>query len=352
MSRHASRAEVPRLANAASRDSQRENHTPIIDLCEYSANPECQIKGQDGTLNIDFTETCLFWCRDSPRSTVSENPNALPTKSLADVLQTHGAWWDQSVPRAAKAALALSLGRSLLYLFRSPWTQQPWAAKHIHFLCSSRDAGKSEVDISKPHIECSVATTQGGDPLKLTVNDCSSSLNSLARLLIEIDTGKPLSCEVKVESLDDLLKSSPHYGMDDFKSYAQAVRQSVYFGHILQSAVTAKTGPSKPSRRNQKLGEIPATPSVVRKVMYEHVVSKLETHCDKLSAHTPKDAHRKTVVLRLPAAAEKSPVRDDPPPLLPVGSFSSRGTEAIENAKMYVQNLSTDVTLLLVTRFR
>jgi hypothetical protein len=306
-----------------------------------------QVDGKEATLHVVFTKLGLFWCRDSPQWASSQNPGALPTTSLAVLLQT-GVLRDESeggrVSRAAKAALALSLGRCLLHLFKSPWTQKTWTAARINFLCRLGDSNQQEVDISKPHVECNVATTEDGDLLRLTVADCSRFLTALAGLLVEIETGQPLASgeEVTTANMDRLLRSSPHRSKDDFRFYKFAVRGSVNFGKAVDREVLSRAGTTKKSRGNLKSGATSASLDDVRKVMYDQVVKELEIYHSKVPGRPDNDN-----IIPLPAALASSTRPGSPSPS-PIGLFSSKLTRAIDTATMCVQNLLTSSSCDLV----
>lgn len=180
-----------------------------------------------------------------------------------------------------KSVLAFSLSLCLLHLFRGLWMQDVWNADAIQFLFK-QDGEKGQIfNIHYPYIKRSLFRCQPISNPQLSAADCRPCLVSFARLLVEIDTGKPFPRNGNAKFEDLMWKYIQDITTEGKDAYAQAIEGCLQ----LTKGLNNSRRPTKAPRatRTPKLRGAKDSFDEVRQRIFQDVVRPLEKNYRRFS---------------------------------------------------------------------
>ncbi|KAI9150886.1 hypothetical protein HJFPF1_10663 [Paramyrothecium foliicola] len=319
-----------------------EEPDPILDLCKYLSQEVMSSSTDCEAWNISFGDGVLHRCKP-PRSTSAIRNLHAPTIALS-ILLTKNIFSHAGLSlNPHKAALALSLGQSLLHLFHSGWTRDEWTPDTINFLYDKTADQERIVDIRHPYIACVLSENEfenrADSETRLETSYTSTNsepthvLWSFAMLLLSIQTGKVINVN-QYETTDGLRDAiwkeirfleTGDRRIPELQLYTQAIHGCVALTDQLtrdepKIITTPSTGPS---------------PNLYR-MFYANVVQYLDVYYDRVSKNKNDDDYG--IPLSTLGVAQKSlqvERRDHSPAPAPLVqcSFSSQPTSSAELSK-------------------
>jgi hypothetical protein len=290
------------------------------------------------------------------------NQEPFPTTSLATLLKRHVLVEGGLFPTAAKASLALSLGRCLLHLFLSSWMRDEWTADTIHFLYKQTDRGERIFNIRHPYITCTLSewnrycgihssSARTAEPFncdlkvedvaRLKASHCHRFLWAFAGLLLEIETGKVVNLKVSEETIilrdkiwEELIQLETGSRGSELARYIQAIQGCVSFTKALAKPTSGTTIATKKVKEPGALENATYTLHDVRRVIYNQVVKNLENHCGCFSDETD-NFHAEGLLLPAAIPVEET-AEDSMQSSLDRCTFNSQLIGKIDNLKTYV----------------
>lgn len=246
----------------------------ISNLCEHTrASPR-------HVYDVVFNTDSMWYQHDKPVGHASPTNEAYPAVSLSQLLgkgmfrdEINGDRFDD----VDKAVLAFSLSLCLLHLFHGSWMQEVWTADDIYFLYRQAGASGQIFNIHYPYLRIRLSSYQPIGYPRPSRGECRPNLLSFAKLLVEIDSGKPFPIIQGNEKFEDVMWNTIRDLTErGKKSYAQAIEGCLQL---------IKGLPDTWRRSNESVfGEI-------RQKIFQDVVSPLEDNYRRFPGimETPRD---------------------------------------------------------------
>jgi hypothetical protein len=236
----------------------------LDELCEYCVKTATTTQHY----NFIFTETSMWYPVHPPSGQYFHDLR--PTMPLTKLLNL-GVFGDPNqagrYAPSDKALLVFSLGLCSLHLLGGSWAKDGWNANTIHFSHQRTSSGFKIFNRHYPYVSAMLdgPLDQGG-ARPPTLQDYHSFLLSLARLLIEIETGKsfdhpPENFETSAWNEIARLRSSRI-------NYANAIKGCLEL---------IKSLPQPPRRKRKALNENDKLIDEIRKIIFTNVIAPLET---------------------------------------------------------------------------
>jgi hypothetical protein len=301
----------------------------ITDLCRHFGQNRFRRAARSETWNIIFNDSGLYHLTPVDRPPNSPR-KATPTMPLRKLIDMGIFKPESSFSDIDKATLALSLGRCLLHLLHSGWTQDEWTNDTINFLYAKDKSQERIFDVHHPYITCALSRSpllseDGSGPTipktrtTLPAAEWHRALWSFARLLIEIENGHLSQIDIYDDPMTirnqiwgELRKLDIGGRVGEITIYMQAIHGCVNFAKsLLQHQNRASGILKKHTTRIQGFKNISYSSDDVRRIFYSEVIQYLETHYEILSKNT-ESTTRCDITLPAILTERLGPISEEP----------------------------------------